>query len=317
MKKRSLLLICLVLSLGILFSACSNENGSVEETLNLSIGTASMGGAYYPVGQEIANLITKHTENMEMIPEVTGGAIENPRLVASGEVDLGITNANLAYFAYNGTEPYETKMDISAVASLHPSVFHIIVKDNAKIESIKDFKGKKIAAGPAGGGTLPILETLLKSEGLSMDDIVPSYLSYADGFSQLSDGNVDIALALSGYPASSVLELTATTKIRFISVDDKKFEKILSDHPYYSKIIVPKDIYKLEDDAIAIGVKNTLIVGNNMSEDTVYEMTKAIFDNLGEFQEANANAKQIDLESAEDSAIPLHPGAQRYFDGLK
>lgn len=325
MKKRSLLLICLVLSVSILLSACSSENGSEGETLTLSegetltlsIGTASMGGAYYPIGQEIANLVTKHTENIKMTPEVTGGAVENPRLVDSGEVDLGITNANLAYFAYNGTEPYDAKLDISAIASLHPSVFHIIVKDNAKIESIKDFKGKKIAVGPAGGGTLPILEILLESEGLSIDDVVPSYLSYADGFSQLSDGNVDIALALSGYPASSVLELTATTKIRFISVDDDKLENILSNHPYYSKIIVPKDTYKLEEDAIAIGVRNILIVRNDMSEDVVYEITKAIFDNLDEFQEANANAKQIDLESAQDVPIPLHPGAQRYFDGLK
>ena len=316
MKKRSLLLFCLIIVL--VLTACSgNESGVADENLNLSIGTASMGGAYYPVGQEIANLITKNTENIEMTPEVTGGAMENPRLVDSGEVDLGITNANLAYFAYNGTDPYESKLDISAIASLHPSVFHMIVRDNSKIESIKDFKGKKIAVGPAGGGTLPILETLLESEGLTLDDITPSYLSYTDGFSQLSDGNVDIALALSGYPASSVVELTATTKIRFIGVEDDKFDKITTDHPYYSKIVVPKEIYKLSEDATAIGVRNTLIVRNDLSEEAVYEMTKAIFDNLSDFQEANASAKQIDLESAKDTVIPLHPGAEKYFNTSK
>ena len=316
MKKRSLLILCLLLSLSLVLSACSDENTTSGANLNLSIGTASIGGAYYPVGQEIANLITKYTEDFEMVPEVTGGAIENPRLVHSGEVDLGITNANLAYFAYNGSEPYETKMNISAIASLHPSVFHIIVRANSDIQSISDFKGKRIAAGPAGGGTLPILETLLESEGLSMDDVIPSYLSYADGFSQLSDGNIDIALALSGYPASSVVELTSTTDIRFISVNDEKLEGILTDHPYYSRIIVPADTYRLGEDSIAIGVKNTLVVGNDFSEDEVFDMTKAIFDNLAEFQKANANALQIDIESAKDSAIPLHPGAQRYFDGL-
>lgn len=177
--------------------------------------------------------------------------------------------------------------------------------------------GKKIAAGPAGGGTLPILKALLESEGLSIDDVVPSYLSYSDGFSQLSDGNVDIALALSGYPASSVLELTATTDIRFIDIEEDRIEKILSEYPYYSKIIVPKETYGLDKDAVALGVKNTLIVNNDISEDDVYNITKAIFDNLDEFQEANANAKQIELESAKNTAIPLHPGAKKYFDSLE
>jgi TRAP transporter TAXI family solute receptor len=178
-------------------------------------------------------------------------------------------------------------------------------------------KGKSIAVGPAGGGTLPILEAVLEAYGLSIDDITPSYLSYADGFSQLSDDNVDVALALSGYPASSVMEVSATKKIKFINIDKDKMAKMIEKYPYYSEITVPKDVYKLDNDATAVGVLNTLIVSNKLDEATVYSMTKAIFDNLDEFKEANATAKQIDLETASQAAIPLHPGAKKYFDEKK
>lgn len=323
MKKKNVILVSLFLILVMVASGCSSNNTPQTNTpqqsapQQLSIGTASIGGAFYPVGQEISNLVTKHAEGIEMIPEVTAGAIENPRLINNKDVELGITNANLAYFAYKGEGAYEQKMDISAISSLHPSVFHIIAKENSSINSIADLKGKKIAVGPAGGGTLPILEAILEAYGLNIKDITPSYLSYADGFSQLSDDNVDVALALAGYPTSAVMEISATKKIKFINIDKDKMSNIIEKYPYYSEINVPKDVYKLDADAMAVGVLNTLIVSNDLDEETVYKITKAIFDNLDEFKAANATAKQIDLQTASQASIPLHPGAKKYFDEKK
>ncbi|HHV17586.1 MAG TPA: TAXI family TRAP transporter solute-binding subunit [Thermoanaerobacterales bacterium] len=323
-KKNLIWLVVSLLVISIVLAGCSNNAGSSgeggnksEENWQLSIGTASMGGAFFPVGQEIANLVTKYVDGAKMTPEVTAGALENPRLIANGDVELGITNANLAYFAANGMKPYEGKLEVSAVSLLHPSVFHIITMADSPINSIADLKGKKIAVGPAGGGTLPILQALLEQYGLSMDDIVPNYLSYNDGFTQLSDGNVDVALALSGYPASAVVEISTSKDIKFIEIADDKLDNILAKYSYYSKVKVPKDVYKLKGDATAIGVPNVLLVNNNLDEQLVYNITKAIFDNLDEFKEANANAKQIDIETADQTPIPLHPGAKKYFDERK
>ncbi|TYP49801.1 TAXI family TRAP transporter solute-binding subunit [Thermosediminibacter litoriperuensis] len=316
--------IWLILSLfliSITLSGCSNQTGKGENKLaeikHLSIGTASMGGAYFPIGQEISNLVTKYVQGIEMTPEVTGGALENPRLVSNSDVEFGLTNANLAYFAANGTSPYEGKLEVSAVASLYPSVFHIITMADSPINSISDLKGKKIAVGPAGGGTLPILEALLEEYGLKLDDIVANYLSYNDGFMQLADGNVDVALALSGYPASAVVEISTSKKIKFINIDDDKLNNIIEKYPYYSKVVVPKDVYKLGNDATAIGVPNVLIVNSKLDEQLVYNVTKAIFDHLDEFKEANATAKQINIETAPNTPIPLHPGAKKYFEERK
>jgi len=303
----------LILILMILVVLTSTAFG--QKKTELLIGTASMGGAFYPVGQGISNLVTKYSGNFTMVPVVTGGAVENPRLVTLGDVDIAITNANLAYFASMGTAPFDRKYDIQSVASLYPSVLHIATLAKSSIKSITDLKGKRVALGPAGGGTIDILKAILEEYGMSLSDFTPSYLAYGDGFSEMSDGNVDAALALAGYPAAAVMQTVATNKISFIQLEPARMANIIRKYPYYSDITVAKDVYKTEEDAVMIGVQNVLIVKRTLAEDTVYKITKAVFDNLPEFAAANANAKQISLVKASQVPIPLHPGAQKYFSG--
>jgi len=286
-----------------------------QKKTELLIGTASMGGAFYPVGQGIANLVTKYSGNYSMVPVVTGGAPENPRLIASGDIDVAITNANYAYFAWKGMPPYEKKIDIACIASLYSSVFHMATLANSSINTFADLKGKRVAVGPAGGATIDIIRVLLEEHGMTMKDIIPSYLAYGDGFSEMSDGNVDAAFALSGYPASAVMQTVATKAIKFIEINPAKLESIMKKYPYYSDITVSKSVYKTEKDTVMIGVQNVLIVKAGLSDDAVYKVTKALFDNLPEFAAANANAKQIDTKKAKQVPIPLHAGAERYFAG--
>lgn len=286
-----------------------------QKKTELLIGTASMGGAFYPVGQGIANLVTKYSKNFSMVPVVTGGAPENPRLLISGDIDIAITNANYAFFAWSGLPPYNQKMDVACVAALYSSVFHMVTLEKSSIRTIADLKGKRVAVGPAGGATIDIIKVILDEYGMTIKDFTPSYLAYGDGFSEMSDGNIDAAFALSGYPAAAVMQTVATNKIRFIEIDPAKFAAIVKKYPYYTDITVPKEVYKTESDAVLIGVRNVLIVKRTTPDETVYQITKALFDNLPEFAEANANAKQIDRIKASQVPIPLHPGAQRYYSG--
>lgn len=288
---------------------------AAQKKTELLIGTASMGGAFYPVGQGIANLVTKYSPKFSMVPVVTGGAVENPRLVVGGDVDIAITNANIAYFAHSGSAPYDKKLDIACVASLYPSVLHMVVLAKSSINNFADLKGKRVAVGPAGGGTLDILKVLLEEYGMTMKDITPSYLAYGDGFSEMADGNVDAAFALSGYPAAAVMQTIATNKIKFIEIEPGKLASIMKKYPYYSDITIGKDVYKTDSEAVLIGVQNVLIVKRTLPEDTVFQITKALFDNLPEFAAANANAKQIDPRKASQVPIPLHPGAQKFYSG--
>ncbi len=281
----------------------------------LRIGTASQGGAFYPVGQAISSLVNKHADGTTMVPIVTGGSVENPRLVNSGEVDIGITNNNLSVLANKGVGPYKKAgaMDLRAIGPLHYSILHMMTLDGSSINSIADLKGKRVAVGPAGGGTIPFLGQVLALEGLTIDDITPSFLSYGDGFSQLADGNVDAAFALSGYPAGAVMQARANKKLKFIPLSDDQVTTALDKHKNYNKVTVPADTYGTDSDGIVLGVNNMLIVKADMDDETAFQIAQAIYGNMDEFRAENALANQIDPTTATRLKIPLHPGAARYF----
>ncbi len=290
--------------------------GATATAEELRIGTASLGGAFYPMGQSISNLVNKYAgDGISMVPVVTGGSVQNPRLIDSGEVEIAITNNNLAVLATKGVGPYKSgAIDIGAVAALHPSVLHMIVLEGSDIQTIEDLKGKRVAVGPAGGGTLGFMNFLLPLHDMSLEDMTPSFLSYSDGFSQLADGNVDAAFALSGYPAGAAMQAAAGNKLRFISFSDGMLDKALDANAAFQGVEIPADIYGTAAPGTVIGVNNMLIAPSSMDADKVEKITAAIFDHLDELQAENANARQIDPAMSTKLAIPLHEGAARYFN---
>ncbi|MBL6957863.1 MAG: TAXI family TRAP transporter solute-binding subunit [Rhodospirillales bacterium] len=279
----------------------------------LRIGTASQGGAFYPVGQAISTLVGKYADGLTMVPVVTGGSVQNPKLVNKGEVDIAITNNNLSVLANKGVAMYKKdgKMNLRAVGSLHFSILHMMTLKSSSINTIADLKGKKVAMGPAGGGTTPFLKQVLGLHGMTLKDIVPSFLSYNDGFAQLADGNVDAAFALSGYPSGAVMQARVTKELKFIKLADMK--KALAKYKNYNEVVLPKSVYKTPEDGRVLGVKNMLITDVKADPENIYKIAKAIYDHLGEFKKINAYAKQIVPSESLKLKIPLHPGAARYF----
>ncbi|MHA6346352.1 TAXI family TRAP transporter solute-binding subunit [Roseivivax sp. CAU 1761] len=280
----------------------------------LRIGTASLGGAFYPVGQAISNLVNKHADGLTMVPVVTQGGTENPRLVGSGEVDVAIGNANTSFYALKGQPPYDTAIDLRALGTLHSSILHIATLAGSDIESVEDLKGKRVAVGPAGGGTINLLRNVLEAHDMEFSDIAPSFLSYSDGFSQLADGSVDASIALAGYPTAAVIQTSTTNELAFVPITDEAMERIIEAHPYYSPVEVPADTYAAPIEGRALGTRNILIVHADMDEDRAHAITAAVYGNLEEFAAENANAKQIVADNAFDIAVPLHPGAQRFHE---
>lgn len=280
----------------------------------LRIGTAGLGGAYYPLGQGIASMVTQHVEGLSMVPIVTRGAVENPRLVASGDLELALTNADLALFAHEGQTPYDTPLDILAAGALHPSVLHLIARQDSDVESFGDLRGKRVALGAAGGPTVSLTRLLLQAHGMTLDDIVPSFLTYSDGFAQLGDGNVDAAFALAGYPAAAVMQTRATHALRFIRIDPPVLSRFVEESPYYYLIEIPSDVYDTESPGTVLAVDNILVVRAGETPEVVFTIVEAIYGNLAQLQRANAIALQIDPAQSTRLPIPLHPGAQRYFD---
>ncbi|MBX2847638.1 MAG: TAXI family TRAP transporter solute-binding subunit [Acidiferrobacterales bacterium] len=306
--------LCLI-ALG-LFACSSDATDSSTKNKELHLATASLGGAFYPIGQTASNLVNKYAENLTMLPVVSSGAIQNPRLVNAGEVDIGMTNANMAFFAVNGTGPYKQKMDLKGLGALQASILHMVTLKGSSVKSFADLKGKRIAAGPAGGGTHGFLERLLEMHDMTMEDITPSFLSYSDGFTQLGDGNVDAAFALAAFPTSAVMQALATNELDFIELSSEKLATMIQRYPYYSSQIVDKEVYRTQKDITVIGVNNMLVVNNAMEEEVAFQLAHAIYGYMDEFRAANAIGKQIDPMQSLVLPIELHQGAERYFRSL-
>ena len=299
----------IVLAAAAMVAACAPPADREE----FRLGTAALGGAYYPLGQGLASLVTRDADGISMVPIVTRGALENPRLVGGGELEMALTNADLAYFAYRGEGPYEAPLDILAAGALHPSVLHLIARAGGSVSTFAELNGRRLAIGPAGGPTVTLTDLLLQSHGMTLDDVVPSFLSYSDGFTQLGDGNVDAAFALAGYPAAAVMQTRATQDLAFIHVEAPVIEQFVAENPYYYPVEIPSSVYDTDAGSTVLAIANVLIVRGSESEDTVYRVVESIYGNLAELSESNAIAAQIDASRSTDLPLPLHPGAARYF----
>lgn len=290
---------------------------AVSAQEKLRIGTASLGGAYYPMGQALSNMVNKHADGYEMVPIVTGGGAENPRLVDSGEVDLGIAPASLSFLAVKGKGPYKDPLNIQAMGTLHSSILHMVTLPGSGIEGIKDLKGKRVAIGPAGGGTISIMRNLLSLYDMKIEDMTPSFLSYADGFSQLADGNVDASFALAGFPTSAVMQTRATNDLKFIELGDEMMKTLTDKFPYYSNVTVPADVYDSGNEITVIGSANMLIASGDMDAERSTVLLEAIYGNLDDLIAENALAKQIVPAESLNLPIPLHPAATKYFESIQ
>ena len=305
-----------VLALLLVVTGCASKPAAEQppkQTL-ISIGAGPTGGAYYPIAGGVADLINKNLPQYMAKVEITGGAQENCSLVADGKTEIAITNANLAYFATQGTAPYTKKHTLSTLGNLHASIAHIVVRADSNIRTIADFKGKSVGVGTAGAGANQMFKDLLTVYGLSIDDIKPSYLPYDQSHELLKDGRLDGSIVLSGFPAASINELAITKDIRFIGVEPNKIAEFEKMFPYYKVIALPEGIKnKNTEQVMAPSVFNILVVNSAISEAEAYNFTKSVFDNLDSLSTYHAAAKGIDLKNGTKVPIDMHPGALKYF----
>ncbi|WP_258359278.1 TAXI family TRAP transporter solute-binding subunit [Moorella sulfitireducens] len=327
MKKKSLaIFLGFTLLLNLIIVGCGNQKnqgnnpGSSPQQGTkpkfLVVGTASSGGAYYPIGIGLADIIT-NTLGIQTTAQVTGGAVENNELIKKKDVDLAITMSVLASRAYKGEEPYKGKNEEirTLFTGLSKGIFHVVVNDKSDIRSIKDLKGKKVVLGPAGGGGIYVTLDVLSAYGISLSEIQPLYIPYDEGTSALTDGNVDAVVVQSAAPASAITQLTAAKKpVRILSIEDDILKIIFQKYPYYKKIDLPKEIYNTDQPITTIYDDTTVVINKDLDEQMVYNITKAIFENLDKVKQSHPSAKNLQLENAAKGVpVPLHPGAEKYY----
>ncbi len=284
----------------------------------ISIATGGTGGVYYPMGGGLAEIINKHVEGLSATAEVTGASVENMGLVATGDADLAIALADTVKQAYDGTGRFEgQKLDmIRGVASLYANMVQIVTLADSGIETIDDLKGKRVSVGAPGSGTEVNAQTLLEANGISFDDFEAQRLNFNETADALNNGDIDAGFWSVGAPTSSILNLATTNKIRVIGLTPEQQAAADEADPTFAPIDLAGGVYDGVDEAVpTLGIPNVLVVSSEMDEETVYQITKAMFDNIEELKAVHPAANETTVEfTMEATPIPLHPGAIRYYE---
>lgn len=306
-----------ILALGIftLVSLASiDKTEAAQPHEHFVIATASGGGTWYILGSGLGMIIDQASPDLDVEAILSGGSVDNVKLVNSGEVESGFCASDPAWAAYNGLGSWEEKLDnFRVITKLPPGPPNIVVLENSDIKSMRDLKGKKVAVGPAKGGTVKTLKTVLPYFNMSFDDFSPVYVGYAESCAMLEDGRVDATAMKGAPPLQAVKELSAERKIRLISFSKEALDKILEGEFLYEAVTIPKEAYGLEQDAVTATSRGLFIVNKDVEEDVVYQVTKSIFENLDQVYKVHPAAVYITLEDAITDVFPMHPGAMRYY----
>lgn len=312
-----LLLLPLVLLPVVLLIGCSKGTNASRPKF-ISMGTAPVGGAFTVVGQAICDVLNQHkgTIDWKLSPKGTKGSQENIRRLQQGELELGMSNAAISYFAVRGEAGWNEKYDIRAIATLAPNVAMFITRADSGIQSITDLKGKRVITGPAGAGFQMFVEPILLEHGVAWDDITSLNATQVDSVDQLADGSADAAFLGGAIPTSSISQAASTFDIHFLPFDPVARQSLIDKYAFFHTATIPAGVYKgLDDDFLGLNVGSMhLITSASQDDSLIYEITKAIWENREEIAEQHPAGKAINPKNVvTDTGVDYHPGAIRFY----
>jgi TRAP transporter TAXI family solute receptor len=289
-------------------------------TRYITIATGGTGGVYYPYGGGLAQLLSKKLADTQATAEVTGGSVDNVKLLGSGSAEIGFSTVDSAYDGIKGEAAYKDAgpQNIATLAILYPSFLHIVASKASGIRIVADLKGKRLSVGSAGSSTEVIADRIMAAAGLNaMEDVTRDNLGVGESAGALKDGKVDAFFWIGGVPTSAVKELVSTNgdDVVFIGCGDVA-PKLAETYPgVYGAGGLKKQAYaNLADDLPTLVVDNVLLVPEAIDGGLVKEVLTAIFDNLSEVQAIHPSAKLLQLESAAGkTAVPYHPAAIEFY----
>lgn len=291
-----------------------------EETV--TIGTAGVTGVYYPAGGAICRLVNRGRKEhgVRCTVESTGGSINNLEMIEHRDLELGVVQSDLLYAAYNGTDMFSdvgSDSDIRGVFALHPEPFTIVVRKAAKIKNFDQLKGKRVYMGAPGSGMRATMEEIMKYKGWtprsfkSVDNV-----KMTDQSEALCSGKIDAMVYAGGHPNGAIQQITSMCDAVLLDVGEDLIAQLIEAHPYYSRAVIPAGMYSgNRKDIDTFGVKAILAASEDLDDETVYIITKAVFDNIENFKTlhpvfATLNPQMMALSG---DNVPIHNGAMKYF----
>jgi TRAP transporter TAXI family solute receptor len=322
MRKRSVIIgAAVVLALAVVFAgpACAAEKKF------FAIVTGGIGGLYYPLGGLLAQALTERVPEVVATGQAGSASIANCNLIRDHQVESAFIQNNAAYSAYNGKAEFEGKpvKNLRGIASLYPESVQIVARADSGIKSLKDIRGKSLIPGDRGSASSVDTLNILSYYGMTFKDFSSvDWLPFTVGAQRLQDQQADVSVIVAGWPTAAVVELAMSTDVVIVPIDEDAIKMLTTKFPFYTKVIIPKNTYKgMKQDVATITVMAQWVVDEQVPEDVVYKLTKALWEKGKDgmsgadvLAKVHAKGKDVQLKTAlSGMAIPLHPGAARYY----
>lgn len=302
-------LVTAVLALALVLSLAACSGGGA----NWTFGTGGETGTYYAYGGTLAQYISGNTD-VTVTAVTSNGSKSNIEDLAAGDIQMAFVQSDVMSYAYAGKSLFDAPVEgFSTVAAMYMEQVQIVTLD-PEIKTVADLAGKCVSIGAAGSGVYFNALDILGAYGLSEADIEPVYQSFGDSVESLQDGKIDAAFIVAGAPTNAVTTLSTTNSVYLVSLDDAHIDSLVQASPYYSRSVIAADVYSTPEDATTVAIAAVIIAADDLKEDDVYAMTKAVFDNLDTIAASYAKAKEASLEFASSiTDVPYHAGAAKYF----
>ena len=287
----------------------------------MTIGTGGVTGVYYAAGGAICRLVNKDRakHGIRCSVESTGGSVFNINTIKAGELDLGVAQSDVQFNAAKGEAQFKDGAfkELRAVMSLHPEPFTVLARKEANIKSFTDFKGKRFNVGNPGSGTRSSMEELLNAMGWKMSDFsLAAELKADEHGPALCDGKIDGFFYGVGHPSANIQDPTTVCGAKLVSLTGAAVDKLVKSKPYYGYATIPANLYPNNpQETRTFGVLATLVSSTKVPAESVYAVTKAVFDNFDEFKKLHPALAVLDPKAMVKDGLsaPLHDGAAKYY----
>ena len=286
----------------------------MAEAQQVRLMSGPQGGSWYPLGGAIANIADKAGIGVQVLP---GAGIANVLAVSLGRADLGFGNSISTVDGVAGRPPFEEVAEnVCNVATLYPQYFQIVVNADSGIDSIEDARGKSVAIQPVGNTAEAISAQLFEVYGMTYEDLGRvSFVSYTDAVSLMKDNNAQMFTLGTTVPASAVMDLASSRSIKLIELPEDTFEAMRELNPGYSKLTIPAGSYPGQDaDVDVVGYATHVIARCDLDEDIVYKLLEGMVEDMEDLVSIVRVMGDTTVEvMAEDTGVPMHPGATRFY----
>ena len=288
----------------------------------VTVGTGGVTGVYYAVGGAICRLMNKDRAKtgLRCSTESTGGSVFNVNAIKSGDMEFGMAQSDVHYNGVKGLAQFKeggAVSELRSVFSVHPEPFTVLARKDAGVAKFEDFKGRRFNIGNPGSGTQASMLELLSALGWTKADFsLASELKADEQGTALCDSKIDGFFYGVGHPSAAIQDPTTGCSAKLIALEGAAIDKLVAANSFYAKATIPGGMYANNPNATqTYGVAATLVTSAKVSDDVVYNLVKAVFENFDEFKKLHPAFAGLDPKAMVKNGLTaeLHPGAVKYY----